>query len=261
MEHSKLEHIDSNHSTKAHQYKTLKMCIKNYFIIAVLSIAWMRAVAQVSSNTTRSTEKTILLLPDGTVLGSEKLDSLKKAWGEDRIRFRHNQEDDAKGIVHLVRMTDEMKQQVEDENTRRNQAIASMLNKPAPDFELTDLQGHRWTLHELRGKIVVLNFWFTSCAPCIQEMPELNELVRINDSKNVVFLGLTFNNADQIKTFLKKRTFNYTLLPDSREVDKKFQVSLWPTSIVIDKDGYVKLVVNSNPKIREELTAVINSLK
>ena len=238
-----------------------KMYLKSCLIIVALNISWMCAMAQVSSDTTRSTTQIIYLLPDGRVLANEKLDSLTKAWGKDRTRFRHNAEDDAKGIMHLVRLTDQMLQQLEEENNKSRKTVAAMLNKPAPDFELTDLQGNRWSLKDLRGKILVLNFWFASCAPCIKEMPELNELVRINDGKDVIFLALTFNNAEQVKTFLKKRIFNYHLIPNSHEVDKKYQVSSWPTSIIIDKNGHVKKVMNSSPKIREELEAVIVSLK
>jgi peroxiredoxin len=125
---------------------------------------------------------------------------------------------------------------------------------------MKDLQGKSWTLSKLRGKIVVLNFWFTSCAPCVQEIPQLNALVISNENQNVVFLALTFNNADQIKTFVKKHPFNYKLLPNSAETDKKYQVSLWPTSIVIDKVGNIKRIMNSNPQIEQEIESVINSL-
>jgi peroxiredoxin len=163
--------------------------------------------------------------------------------------------------MRLVRITDEMKQKMDDQRNKSKQGFAAMLNKPAPDFELKDLQGKRWSLKELRGKIVVLNFWFTSCAPCIQEMPELNKLVRAYDSKNVVFLGLANNKAKQVETFLQKHTFTYALLPDADEVANKYQVSSWPTSIVIDKKGDVKIITGSSPKIREELEAAINSLQ
>ncbi|QIP13851.1 TlpA family protein disulfide reductase [Spirosoma aureum] len=117
--------------------------------------------------------------------------------------FRHSVEDDANGIIYLVQLTDEMKQQLETQNEQRRQAFESMRNKPAPDFRLTDLHGNRLSLRALRGKLVVLNFWFTSCAPCIQEKPELNKLKRAYHPNDVVFLALTFNNGDQVRTFLK----------------------------------------------------------
>ena len=242
-------------------FKAPKTALKSFLTIVSLAISCIHAVAQISSLTMGSTKQTTYLLPDGRVLGPEKLDSLDKAWGEGSMAFRHNQEDDDKGIIHLVRVTDEMKQQEKASLLKREQTFAAMLNKPAPDFELTDLQGSRWSLKQLRGKIVVLNFWFTSCAPCIQEMPALNELAREYDGKNVIFLALTFNSSEQIRTFQKKRVFNYTLLPNSGEVDKRYHIGNWPTSIVTDKEGDIKLIVNSSPEIREDLVQVIDSLK
>ncbi|MET0636923.1 MAG: TlpA disulfide reductase family protein [Chitinophagaceae bacterium] len=227
--------------------------MKSYLIIFALCISSIVVAAQMPS------DSTTFLLPDGTVLKSEKLDSLTKAWG--RVLFVHSKEDDARGIIHLERITDEIRRQLEDEDSKRKKAIASMLNKPAPAFEAKDLKGNNWSLNNLRGKIVVLNFWFTSCTPCIREMPELNMLVSEYEGKDVIFLGLTYNNADQVKSFLERRSFSYTVVPDSHEIDKIYQVSSWPTSIVIDRKGYVKMIVNSHPKIREELDAAIKSIK
>jgi peroxiredoxin len=228
-------------------------------LLSVLAV--FDTAGQATGKTIQLPKQTTYLLQDGSVLAPDKLDSISKAWGEDRLAFQHGPEDDEKGIMRLVRITDEMKQKMEDQRNKSKQGFAAMLNKPAPDFELKDLQGNRWSLKELRGKTVVLNFWFTSCAPCIQEMPELNQLVRKYGSKNVVFLGLANDNAKQVNTFLQNHTFSYVLLPASQEVANKYLVSSWPTSMVIDKEGNVKMIVGSSPKIREDLEAVINALK
>ncbi len=53
---------------------------------------------------------------------------------------------------------------------------STLLNQPAPDFSVTDMSGKKYTLAGLRGKVIVLNFWFTTCAPCIAEMPGLNAI-------------------------------------------------------------------------------------
>jgi len=227
-------------------------------ILSVLTV--FNTAAQTTSQTMHISKETTFLLPDGSVLAPDKLDSLSKAWGEDRVMFRHSAADDEKGIMRLERMTDEIKQKMDNQRNKSNQKFNAMLNKPAPDFELLDLQGKRWSLKDLRGKIVVLNFWFTSCPPCIEEMPELNKLVQEYGNQNVVFLGLTYNNAAQVNTFLQKRTFSYKQLPNSHAVNTKYQVSSWPTSIVIDKEGTIKMIIGSSPKIREELETVINAL-
>jgi peroxiredoxin len=239
--------------------KQINLNIKSCLLTAFLCITCLSVMAQVASGSGHSPDQNIkYLMPDSSVFPIEKLDSLKKAWG--RVLFVHNKQDDANGIVHLMQMTNEIRHQLEEENSKRQQAMESMVNKLSPDFELADVLGKVWRLSELRGRIVVLNFWFTSCAPCVQEIPELNALVREYESKPVVFLAMTFNNTNQIRTFVKKHTFIYNLLPNSAEIDKKFHVSLWPTSIVIDKEGYIKLIVNTSPQIQEEMRRVMNSL-
>jgi peroxiredoxin len=172
------------------------------------------------------------------------------------VLFKHNEEDDQNNIIRLVRLTDEMKQEMEN----KKNILSGMANQTAPDFRLTDSTGKQWHLYELRGKIVVLNFWFTSCAPCIQEMPELNKLVEDFKNQKVVFLGLSFNSQTLVDKFLKNRKFEYTILANSKDVDNQYKVNSWPTSMVIDKNGTIKFVTNSSPKIREELKSVIDSL-
>jgi peroxiredoxin len=234
----------------------IKMCLTTVLV----SMSFLPCMGQVSSDTTRSKKQTTYLLPDGRALSLAKWDSLEQAWGKGRIILQHTEEDDKKGTIHLVRLTDEMLQQMADRDRESKKALAALLDKPAPDFELKDLRGKQWSLKALRGKIVVLNFWFTSCIPCIGEMPELNKLTKIYHANNVVFLGLTFNNTEQINLFLKKRSFDYVLLPGSHEVDEKYKISSWPTSIIIDKQGNIKKILHSDPNIREELGTTIDSL-
>lgn len=200
----------------------------------------------------------VYILPDGRVLAPDKLDSLIKVWGRERIMVKHDSEDDKKGVVHLVRITDEMKAKLEQDNLNNEKEVAAMIDKPAPDFDLTDLQGKHWTLNKLRGKVVVLNFWFTSCPPCIKEMPELNKLVQANDPKQVLFLGVTFNNAKEVNDFLKEHAFAYTLLPNSEKVDTQYHINGWPTSFVIDRNGVLKVMTHYSDTIQEELQTAIN---
>src|ERR687893_223477 len=64
----------------------------------------------------------------------------------------------------------------------------------APAFSLTSMDGKKFELASLRGKVVVINFWFTGCPPCIEEMPKLNELVEKFKDKDVVFIAPTWDN-------------------------------------------------------------------
>lgn len=92
------------------------------------------------------------ILPDGKEILPDKLDSVKKAWNGERILFQHNDEDDKNQVMRLVRMTPEMAKMLAEQDVKRQKAILEMTGKPAPEFSLADLKGHKWTLSQLRGK-------------------------------------------------------------------------------------------------------------
>lgn len=255
-----IHNAGTNELVKKYKKNNFKIMGKNYLIMVVLALSYINAAGQNKSET-NSPDETTYILPNGKELKNDKMDSLTSAWGKDRVLFRHSEIDDKKGIVHLVRETDEMVKKSKEMDAARELAFTAMINQPAPEFELKDLQGKTWSLKELQGKTVILNFWFTSCAPCIQEIPELNTLVEKYRGKDVVFLGLTYNTPQQVRTFLKKRPFDYTLLPDSKEIDIKYHINSWPASIVIDKNGIIRSILNYSPQIGEELKKTITLLQ
>ena len=228
------------------------------FVLLLTCVLTVYGSSRVSAQTPHTA---IYILPDGKILPGDKLDSLRAVWGANRVAFRHNSEDDKKGIMHLIRITDEMAKSMQDAGTKRQQLLDGMLNKPAPDFSLRDINGKKWSLKSLNGKVVVLNFWFVTCPPCVQEMPELNELTKAYASKEVVFLAMTYNDKGEVTDFLKAHTFDYNLLINSRETDKAYNVTSWPVSFVLDKGGIVKFVVKGgHATIRQQLTKAIDQV-
>ena len=114
-----------------------------------------------------------------------------------------------------------------------------LAQESASPFSVRDLENNSFALEELRGKTVVLNFWFVQCRPCVQEMPELNELVQEYQDKKVVFLAFALNGNAELEQFLKKKDFNYQIIPDARVVAEQYSVEGFPTHIIIDKAGKV----------------------
>ncbi|MBU2938351.1 TlpA family protein disulfide reductase [Lacinutrix sp. C3R15] len=132
--------------------------------------------------------------------------------------------------------------------------------EPALDFIAKDLNGSRYKLSELKGKVVVLNFWFTKCGPCIQEMPQLNELASNFKEKDVVFLAITFNKKNIVHTFLESNPFQYTILADANAIISMYGVNSFPTSIVINKKGEMVLKeLGYRTNIKEVLATSINA--
>ncbi len=115
----------------------------------------------------------------------------------------------------------------------------------APSFTGTDLDGQSITLEELRGKVVVLNFWFLACAPCRAEIPELNSLVERFRSRDVVFLALAPNAADELREFLKAKEFLYRIISDpDAEIAGKYKIYSAPVHMVIDQNGGIDSVIH-----------------
>lgn len=119
--------------------------------------------------------------------------------------------------------------------------LDTLINTKAHDFTIKTLKGKKHTLSKLKGKIVVLNFWYMTCAPCVQEMPLLNNVVeKYKNNKNVIFLAISVAGVeDVVKTFVKRKNFNYQIVATDFTIAKKQGVQLYPTNIVVDKTGKI----------------------
>lgn len=117
-------------------------------------------------------------------------------------------------------------------------------NRQHANFTLTDLQGKSWTLSELRGKVVLVNFWATWCPPCRKEMPDLEALYRRFKGEGLVVLAISDEDAAKVRPFIGGRQVTYPILLDpGRKVNDVFQIQGIPKSFVYDRDG--KLVAES----------------
>jgi peroxiredoxin len=112
------------------------------------------------------------------------------------------------------------------------------------DFTLADLQGKTWSLRELKGKVVLVNFWATWCPPCRKEMPDLNTLYQRFKDQGFVILAISDEDADKVKPFIAERNIGYPVMLDpGRKVNELFQVEGIPKSFVYDREG--RLVAQS----------------
>jgi peroxiredoxin len=112
------------------------------------------------------------------------------------------------------------------------------------DFTLTDLEGKTWSLKQLTGKVVIVNFWATWCPPCRKEMPDLEKLYKEFESKGLVVLAISDEDVAKVGPFIQQAKYSYPMLLDpGRKVNDQFQVEGIPKSFVYDRDG--KLVAQS----------------
>jgi peroxiredoxin len=135
------------------------------------------------------------------------------------------------------------------------------IGQKAPDFEMVDANGKTISSQNTIGKVVVLNFWFAACKPCIAEIPELNEVYeKYKDSLNVVFASVTFEEEKEVQKFIKKYPIQYPLVSNADETCKLFNIVGFPTNIVIDKNGkYHDFISGGFPQIGDQILNSIQS--
>jgi peroxiredoxin len=112
------------------------------------------------------------------------------------------------------------------------------------DFTLKDLKGKKVTLSELRGQIVVVNFWATWCPPCRKEMPDLDLIYNHFKSQGLVIVSITDEEMFKVGSYISQSHFTYPILLDpERKAAKEFHVEGIPRTFVFDREG--KLVAQS----------------
>jgi thiol-disulfide isomerase/thioredoxin len=147
------------------------------------------------------------------------------------------------------------------EKMKKLAASAPSGKKPAPDFEVQTLDGKALRLAELKGKVVVLNFWFIGCAPCRVEMPGLNKLTEEFGSDEVVFIAFALDKAELLREFLKEVPFRYQIVPEAGAIASLFGATAFPTHIMINKNGEIEFFsLGGSLDKYEELRPLIRAL-
>jgi peroxiredoxin len=121
---------------------------------------------------------------------------------------------------------------------------ADDLKRQSPEFALKDLSGKTWDFKDLRGKVVLVNFWATWCPPCRKEIPDLVKLYERFQAKGFVVLAISDEDAAKVEPFMRERNVPFPVLLDpERKVNGVFIVEGIPKSFVYDRDG--RLVAQS----------------
>jgi peroxiredoxin len=134
--------------------------------------------------------------------------------------------------------------------------------RAAPAFELPDLAGGKVKLSDLKGKVVVLDFWATWCGPCIKEIPDYAEFWKKNRPRGVEVVGVVCDSGepDEIQDFVREYRIPYRQLLGDEEVQAAFgALQGFPTTFVIDGQGVIrKKMLGSPPGKFEALQKLVD---
>ncbi len=115
-------------------------------------------------------------------------------------------------------------------------------NQPAPDFTLMDANDQPVTLSDLRGQVVMINFWASWCGPCRREMPMLEQISQRYEPLGFTLIGVNVeeNPADG-QAFLKERPVSFPVLYDpENDISKLYDVVAMPSTVLIDRQGNIR---------------------
>lgn len=117
----------------------------------------------------------------------------------------------------------------------KEKAITGLLS---PDFELIDIDGKTWRLSDLKGKVVLVNFWATWCETCKEEKPFIRDILNSEIANSIVFLSVLYNDSpsNAIK-YMQDAGYKFPVLIDDKSIASQYGVSGVPETFLINKKG------------------------
>jgi thiol-disulfide isomerase/thioredoxin len=133
---------------------------------------------------------------------------------------------------------------------------------PAPTFTLPDLDGKQMKSAELKGQVVVLDFWATWCGPCLAELPTFNRIHEKYAGRGVKVVGIAVQSgwAEDVKPYLEKYKIKYPILIGDDDIVEKYGVVGFPTTYILNKEFKVHRKFTGELLDRNRLEREIESL-
>jgi thiol-disulfide isomerase/thioredoxin len=133
----------------------------------------------------------------------------------------------------------------------------------APNFTLKSLENQEMTLTSLKGKVVLLDFWATWCAPCREAIPHLVELYKNYKDKGLVVIGMNVDRGegDVVRRFVKSMEIPYPILLAPEEIVRNYGVNALPTTVLVDKEGKIReKIVGFNSNIAKKMVESVGEV-
>lgn len=200
-------------------------------------------------------------------------EALRLCYDENYSAFTiFEKEGDSKHLVILYKSYEELNGIIPDETIITIKKMGMVLNaktpvsylkekwlgKEIPNFNFISTEYKRLKKNDLLGKVLVFNFWFTTCSGCLREMPELNKLVtQFKYSSDVIFIAPAINDDRTIKDFLKTNSFLYESVSGADFINK-LEISGFPTHLIVGKNGKIIWIEEGSTKdITDQISKII----
>ncbi len=194
-------------------------------------------------------------------------DSIKSLSKKNNIKQLFYQDTTNNKIILINKILSEIEIQKQednrDEKLKEDEILRSKLNGTIiEELDLTDINNEEHTLESLKGKVIVLNFWFIQCKPCVAEFPDLNKLKAEFKDKQVEFFAVTFNDKQALNKFFETHNLDYKIIPNGRPIIDKFKIPHYPYNIIIDKNGKLEyindvMVLNIFKKMKRKIKSML----
>jgi len=191
---------------------------------------------------------------EGKVLTKEEINKIKSGTFSTMTMKLDNGDE----IITLIPINEsEIKAMFEKDEAWKKAKMGKMF----PQFEEMTSDGKSISNKSFVGKVVVFNFWFIACKPCVEEMPDLNKLVSKYTKNDVAFIAPSIDSKVAIQKFLENHSFDYTITTDSRLLADKLEIKGYPTHFVVDQTGIIRAVfVGGSDRIDSLLSKEIDKL-
>lgn len=120
-----------------------------------------------------------------------------------------------------------------------------------PVFKVKDTDGHTYTNISTKGRLLILNFWYTGCGPCIREMPLISKWM--DSYPNATYLAVTYNKAQQIKSIVERQHFRFHQIAADKQLFKIFNVREFPITVVVDANGVIRLLMEGTNEEKRDI--------
>lgn len=158
----------------------------------------------------------------------------------------------------------QLSEQIKIQQKNLNKSAEEFLNKPAPEFEFATLDGKKTKLSDYKGKVILLDFWGTWCAPCVAEIPNLKKVYDEFKNKNFEMISISSDafikqfDKDKLREFTQNKKMDWIQVLDDvdQRIHKLYKINSWPSLFLINEKG---VVIKTSADLRGPMLE--NSLK